>query len=359
MEDYYQILGVDRSATREDIRKAYRRLAHKHHPDKGGDEKQFKKVSEAYRVLSDQEKRAQYDRYGSAFDTGQQSGGGYGSPFGFNFQQSDFEDLFGDFDWGDLFGFGFRQDSRRKKTARGEDVYIALELDLAEILESQNKKIALEKYVACRRCQGEGAEPQSSLKECSACRGKGRVHQVKRTILGSVTQYTSCPECQGTGKIPEKPCNVCRGQGRMKEESEIDLTIPAGVDHGQMLKFDRQGHAGLRGQAPGDLYVETIVKPDDRFQRQGDDLIGVLPISFSQAVLGGEAKMKVLSGREIEINIPQGTESGQVIKVRNEGIPRFGRFGRGDLHLRLQINTPKKLTEEQEKLLKDLQKQGL
>lgn len=358
MEDYYQILGVDRKSSKEEIKKAYRRLAHQHHPDKGGDGEKFKKISQAYRVLSDDKKRAEYDRFGSDFSS-YQSAGGSGSPFGFGFNQNDFGQIFDEFDLGDLFDFAFRQDSRRGQANRGEDIHASLEIELSETLQPQKKQVSLHKQVVCRRCQGQGSEPGTDLNKCSACRGTGQVHQVKRTIFGSMTHYAACPECQGTGSAPKSPCNICRGQGRVKEKVTMEVTIPAGVDSSQILKFNQQGNAGLRGQPAGDLYLKIVVKDDERFVRQGDDLVSLLPISFSQAVLGDSVKLKTLAGKDIEVNIPRGAESGQLIKIRNEGIPHYGRLGRGNLYLRLKIETPKKLTKAQQELLKKLQKEGL
>lgn len=356
MEDYYQILGVNRNASPEEIKKAYHKLAHKYHPDKGGDENQFKKVSEAYQVLSDQNKRAQYDQLGSAFNHAQSSGP---SPFGFDFQQADFGDIFGDFDLGDLFDFAFRREGGKSRVDKGEDIKFAIELDLAETLRDQKKEVVFEKQTLCQRCQGRGTEPGSKMKECAACRGKGKVHQVRRTILGSMTHYSACPECQGAGQIPERPCNTCRGDGRIKQKTKIKVTIPAGVDHGQTLKIIGEGNAGLRGRPSGDLYITVFLKKDKRFQRQGDDLISILPVTYSQIVLGAEISFKTLSGESIRISIPKGAEINHVIKVRGEGIPHYGRPGKGSLYLQLQINTPKHITKEQEKILKDLQNQGL
>lgn len=356
MEDYYQILGVDRKASKEEIKKAYRRLAHQYHPDKGGDGERFKQISQAYRVLSDDKKRAEYDQVGFF---GQQSTGGSGSPFGFNFGQDDFGQMFDEFDLGDLFNFAFRRESRSGRAVRGEDIQASLELDLTEVLNSQNKKISLDKQVTCSRCQGQGAEPGTGIETCSACRGRGQVHQVKQTIFGNITHYSTCPECQGTGSVPKSNCNICHGQGRVKEKVSLEINIPAGVDNGQILRFDHQGNAGFRGQPAGDLYLKIIVKQNDQFARQGDDLISVMPITFSQAVLGDVVKFNTLSAEEIKVDIPRGTESGQVVKVRNKGIPHYGRLGRGDLYIRLQIETPKRLNKEQKDLLKKLQKEGL
>jgi molecular chaperone DnaJ len=359
MEDYYQILGVDRAATAEDIKKAYRRLAHKHHPDKGGDENLFKKISEAYGVLSNKEKRAQYDRFGSSFNGGGYQSADGSSPFGFNFQQSDFGNIFNDFDLGDIFDFAFKQESGYRKTQQGEDIHLMIDLELSETLQNQKRKISFKKRVPCHRCQGQGTEPGTSLKECTACRGKGRVHQVRRTLFGNMTQYTTCPECQGTGKMPEKKCNICRGQGVLEQEYHSEITIPTGVDDGQVLKFNGLGHAGFRNQESGDLFVKIILKKNKNFHRQGDDLVAICPLNFSEAALGGESKIKGLDGQEIAIKIPRGSESGQIIKISGKGIPHYGRSGRGDLYLQIKISTPKHLTKDQERLLRELQNKGL
>lgn len=358
MEDYYEILGIDRAATNDEVKKAYRRLAHKYHPDKGGDGEKFKKISEAYSILSNKDKRAQYDRFGSSFSGHQSTPGADGTPFGFNFQQSDFGNIFNDFDLGDIFDFAFKQNAYHPNS-QGEDIHILIELELSEVLKTQHKKVSLKKKIICHRCQGSGSEPPTSLKECTACRGKGRVHQVKRTIFGNMTHYATCPECQGTGEVPEKACNICHGQGRIDQEINIDLEIPAGVDNGQVLKFNNSGHAGLRKQPSGDLYVKVNIRAHKEFSRQGDDLIGLLPLKFSEAVLGGKIEMKDLSGESIIVNIPRGSEAGQIIKIKDRGIPHYGRLGRGDLYLHLQIITPKRLTRNQEELLKKLQNEGL
>lgn len=358
MEDYYEILGIDRAATNDEVKKAYRRLAHKYHPDKGGDGEKFKKISEAYSILSNKDKRAQYDRFGSSFNAYQSAPGTDGAPFGFNFQQSDFGNIFNDFDLGDIFDFAFKQNTYHPNN-QGEDIHILIELGLSEVLKIQHKKVSLKKKIICHRCQGSGSEPSTLLKECTACRGKGRVHQVKRTIFGNMAHYTVCPECQGTGEVPEKACNICHGQGRIDQEISIDLEIPAGVDNGQVLKFNNSGHAGFRKQPSGDLYVKVNIKAHKEFNRQGDDLIGLLPLKFSEAVLGGKIEMKDLSGENVVVNIPRGSEAGQIIKIKDRGIPHYGRLGRGDLYLHLQIITPKRLTRDQEELLKKLQNEGL
>lgn len=364
MKDYYQVLGVERSATPEEIKKAYYKLAHKYHPDKGtGDEKKFKEINEAYRVLSDKKKREQYDKYGRVFDGAyanqESSFSGFDTGFfwdqgfaGDNFSNIniDLEDLFGDF-----FGVGRH---KKKDIRRGDDIEIELELDLKDVLRSQKKQININKYESCSRCGGKGAEPGSKINECYTCRGAGQVQQVKKTFFGTIARYTQCPTCHGEGYMPEKPCNVCRGEGRVKGYFSFDINIPAGVDSGQILKIRSKGDAGRRGGSPGDLYVRIIIKPHPIFTRKGDDIYMVVPISFSKAVLGGEVAIQTLE-KKIFLKIPPGTESGKVFRISGNGIPRFGAMGRGDLYVKINVITPKNLTKKQKELLEELKKEGL
>ncbi len=357
-EDYYQILGIARNANQEEIKKAYRKLAHKHHPDKGGSEAKFKEINEAYQVLSNKDKRAQYDRFGRTFD-----GAGQGFDPGFDFGAGFGGEEFGDFgDIGEIFEefFGTGSADRRKKDLkRGKDIEIDIEIPLEAVLKSQEKKITLYKMVVCSRCNGIGAEPGTSVKECFTCRGTGQVQQIKRTIFGSVTRYVICPECGGEGTKPEKPCNVCKGQGRIKKEEEIILYIPAGVDTNQVIKIEGKGDAGEKGGQAGDLYVRILVKKHHLFIRRGDDLYILIPISFSQAVLGDEKEAPTLEGKKILLKVPSGTESGKVLRISGKGIPRFAGFGRGNMYVELEIETPKKLTRTQKELLKKLKEEGM
>ena len=258
MADYYQILGISKGSSQDDIKKAYRKLAHKYHPDKGGDEKKFKEINEAYQILSDKEKRGQYDRFGRVFE------GGSGSNQGFDFGSFGNQGFDFDFDFGDLgevmedfFGFGGPKGKRDVK--KGRDIEIELTLPLEEILRGREKEISLEKFVACSRCQGVGAEPGTQVRECFSCRGSGQVQQIKRTPFGSFTRVTVCPECGGEGFKPEKPCNVCRGEGRIKKEEKIRIFVPAGVDTNQVIKIEGKGEAGKRGGKAGDLYIRIFV----------------------------------------------------------------------------------------------------
>jgi len=359
MKDYYQILGVSRDASPEEIKKAYYKLAHKYHPDKGGDEKKFKEINEAYQVLSDKEKRAQYDRFGRVFEE---------AP-GFDFQWAwgrpdiDFEEIFRS-DFGDLgemveemFGFGVPR--KRKDLKKGKNIEIDIEIPLEETLKGREKEVTLYKYILCSRCQGNGAEPGTKISECFSCRGSGEVQQIKKTFFGSFTRYTICPECGGEGYRPEKPCNVCQGEGRVKSEEEIEFFIPAGVDTNQVIKIEGKGDAGRKGGKSGDLYVRIFVKRHPIFERKGDDLYIETPISFTQAVLGDEIEIPTLEGKKILLKVPAGTESGKILRISGKGIPHFSGYGRGNLYVELIVKTPKRLTKKQKELLEKLKEEGI
>ncbi len=365
MKDYYQILGVSRDASEEEIKKAYRKLAHKYHPDKGGDEKKFKEINEAYQVLSDKQKRAQYDRFGRVFDTG---GGGSGfdpgtAGFDFGFTWPGDERGEVEFDIGDLgeiFGefFGGSR-ARRRNIRRGKDIQVDIEIDLKDVLTGKEKRISLYKAVVCDRCQGSGAEPGSAVKECFTCRGTGEVQEIKRTFLGSFSRYTICPECKGEGVKPERPCNVCRGEGRIKKEKQVKIFIPAGVDTDQVIKIPGEGEAGKRGGPPGDLYVRVLVKKHPIFKRKGDDIYIKVPITFSQACLGAQIEIPTLEGKRIELKIPAGVESGKILRISKKGIPHFSGWGRGNMYVELVVQTPKRLTRRQKELLEKLREEGI
>ena len=266
--------------------------------------------------------------------------------FGINF-----EDIFEDF-------FGFTK-TRKRAINRGEDIELEMEIDLKDTLKGVKKNIKLDKKVICQRCQGLGAEPGSKLKECFSCRGTGEVQQMKKTFLGTITRYVVCPECKGEGKIPENPCNVCGGEGRINGYEDIEVKIPQGVDSGQVIKIAGKGDAGRRGGKPGDLYVKIFIKPHPIFKRKADDLYLTVPISFSGATLGEEITIPTLEGKKILLKVPQGTESGKVFRISGKGIPHFLGWGRGDLYVKLVIKTPKKLTKKQKELLAKLKSQGL
>lgn len=358
MKDYYQILGVPKDASPEEIKKAYYKLAQKYHPDKGGDEKKFKEINEAYQVLSDKEKRAQYDRFGRVFESG-------GAEPGFDFQWAwGRPEVDVDFDFGDLGEmieemFGFGRPRKKRDAKRGKDVEIEIEISLEDVLMGKEAEIYLDKFITCDRCQGQGAEPGTKINECFSCRGTGEVQQIKRTFFGSFTRTTICPECGGEGKRPEKPCNVCKGEGRIRGREKVKIFIPAGVDSNQVIKIEGRGDAGRRGARAGDLYVRIFVKKHPLFQRKGDDLYISLPISFSQAALGDEIEVPTLEGKKILLKVPPGTDSGKILRISGKGIPHFSGYGRGNLYIELIVKTPKKLTKKQKELLEKLKEEGI
>ena len=369
--DYYKILGIPRGASSEEIKKAYYKLAHKYHPDKGGDKEKMKEINQAYQILSDKEKKAQYDRFGQTFDGAGNTdfNWAWGRPFaenagedsGFEFGFEDLNDVFEDF-----FGFGGNKTARKKNLKKGRDIKIDIEIPLEATLTDFKKEISLYKQILCPRCQGRGAEPDTAVKECFSCRGTGEVQQVKRSFFGSFTHWTVCPECKGEGRIPEKPSNVCKGEGRVKGEENIKIVIPAGIDSNQVIKIIGKGEAGRKGGEAGDLYVRVLVKKHPVFERREDDLFTFIPINFSQAALGDEIEIAILDaclpgrqGNKILLKVPSGSESGKVLRVSGKGIPHFAGFGRGNLYIELIIKTPKKLTKKQKELLEKLKEEGL
>ncbi|MFA5178357.1 MAG: molecular chaperone DnaJ [Candidatus Paceibacterota bacterium] len=366
-KDYYKILGVSKESGTEEIKKAYYKLAHQFHPDKkGGDEEKFKEINEAYQVLSDKEKRAQYDKFGSAFNFNNARQNGAGAGFqGFNGANVNWDDIMGNFgdieDIFDMFGGGFgpQRSQKEKDIKRGSDIEVEMEIPLESVLKEQEREINILKNVKCSRCDGSGAEPGTKIKECFTCRGTGRVQQMKKTILGTFTQFTVCPECRGEGSRPETPCNVCHGEGRIKKQEKIVIKIPAGVDNEQIIKVKRKGDAGRRGGEEGDLYIRIFIKPHALFIRKGDDLYLNQSISFSQAVLGDKIKISTLEGEGLIFKIPSGTISGDVLKISKQGVPHFSGMGRGNLYVKMNIETPKKISKKQKDLLEELKKQGL
>jgi molecular chaperone DnaJ len=258
----------------------------------------------------------------------------------------------------DMFGFGAPR-RRKRDLKRGKDIEVEIEIPLELTLQDFEKKIKIYKFMKCPRCQGTGGEPGTRIIECFSCRGTGYVQEVRKIFFGTFTRSTICPECRGEGYRPEKPCNVCNGEGRIRGEEEVTLKIPAGVDTGQVLKFEGKGDAGRRGGRAGDLLVRIIVKPHPIFERKGDDLYLQVPISFSQAALGDEIELETLEGKKILLKVPPGIDSGKILRISGKGIPHFRGTGRGNLYVKLIIKTPKKLTKKQKELLEKLKEEGL
>lgn len=359
-KDYYEILGVSRSATDEEIKKAYRKAALKHHPDKGGDEATFKKINEAYQVLSDKQKRSQYDQFGSTFDgagasgfSGQQGFGGYG-PFG----QQGYNVNFEDFDLGDIFSsfFGGKRKENKAGPIQGDNININLNISFKESVFGVEKEVELYKRVKCDKCKGNGAEPGTKINTCSTCSGSGQIKRSQQTILGAFTQVTTCPDCRGEGKKAEKLCEKCGGDGRTRQNKKINIKIPAGISDGQTIEIENQGEAGIKGGPNGSLYATISVSKHEFFEREGYDLLCEIPISFTQAALGDEISIKTFDDK-VNLKIPSGTQSGKVLRLHNKGIPYLGSSKVGDLLVKVKIITPTKISKKEKELLQELAKE--
>ncbi|HEX2444497.1 MAG TPA: molecular chaperone DnaJ [Vicinamibacterales bacterium] len=348
--DYYEVLGVDRSATDSEIKSAYRKLALKHHPDRNPGNKQaeerFKEAAEAYAVLADRDKRAAYDRFGHA-GVGAAAGAGGFDPSIF----SDFGDIFGGL--GDLFGFGdlFGAARRRHGPMRGADLRYDLEIAFAESASGTETAIQIPRDEACETCGGSGSAPGSSPEVCSQCKGRGQL----RYQQGFLTVTRPCGQCRGSGRVITHPCDTCRGAGRITRERKLTVRIPAGIANGQRLRLFGEGEHGVNGGPPGDLYVIVHVKEHPFFQRDGDDLLCEAPVSFPILALGGSIEVPTLDG-ETTVNVPAGTQSGARFRVRGKGMPNVSGRGRGDLHVVVRPAVPRKMTKEQKKLLEQLAK---
>jgi molecular chaperone DnaJ len=350
-KDYYKILGVPKNASAEEIKKAFRVLAHQYHPDKaGGSEAKFKEINEAYQVLGDPEKRQRYDQFGSAaFEGGQGFPGGGFSGFsqgGLNFDFGDIGDL-GEM-FGDVFGFG---GGRRAKRARGgRDLKVDLTLAFEESVFGVSKDITFTRTENCSRCGGVGAEPGSKMKKCGECNGSGYQIHVQRTILGAMQTKTVCSACDGEGERPERECGQCHGSGLRKNKKTLTVDIPAGVEDGNSLSLRGQGEA-IKGGPSGDLYVRLRVKEDPRFVREGDDIRSEATIGFKSAALGGTVDIETVDGK-VELKIPAGTQSHSEFRLRGKGVP--SRRGRGDHLVLIKVATPKNLSKKQKEILLNL-----
>ncbi|MFZ3043780.1 MAG: DnaJ C-terminal domain-containing protein [Minisyncoccia bacterium] len=373
-KDYYNVLGVDKKATPDDIKKAFRKLAHKYHPDKGGtDESKFKEITEAYSILSDEKKRREYDTYGQAFagSTGSRQAGGPGmggNPFGgFDFSgfsarggpASGWQQGFGnggvDFDFGDIFGdvFGGRQ----ARTPRGRDISIDLEIPFKDAVFGTTRTVLIGKVSTCDLCKGNGAKPGTELETCATCNGSGKIHETRNSILGQFSSVRACTVCEGTGKVPKEKCPECKGHGTRRKEGEIKITIPAGIDNGEMIRLPQQGEAIKAGTA-GDLYVKIHVKPHATFRRDGANLIMDLPVKLTDALLGTTVTVETLEGKTLEVKIPVMRHPEELLRVAGKGVPLDG-TRRGDLIIRLEIALPHKLSGKAKKTVEDLKSEGL
>lgn len=352
-QDYYEVLGVARGADANDIKKAYRKMALQYHPDKNpGDnksEEQFKLVSEAYEILKDPEKRRRYDQFGRAGMKGGFEGFG-----GFDFDLGDALRTFmsAGFGFGDFFNSTGQRGSRRART-RGSDLQIHLELTLEEIATGVNKKLKLKRYVKCDSCGGNGLKKGSSASSCSLCHGSGEIRQSSRTIFGQFINVTTCNQCGGEGKVIKDPCPKCAGDGRVKSESTVSVTIPAGVATGNYLSLRGEGHAGPRGGPAGDAIVLIEEKEHQFFERHGDDILHDLYLSFSQVALGDQVEVPTLNGKA-GLKIEAGTQTGKILRMRGKGIAHLNQSGKGDQLVRISVWTPTKLSDKEKKMFYEL-----
>lgn len=388
-KDYYNILGVSRGASKDEIKKAYRRLAHQHHPDKaGGNAEKFKEINEAYQTLSDDQKRGQYDQFGQTFE-GASAGrgasdfsGGFG---GFSARSaqggSGWEDIFRGFggfsgqsaqggsgfstqggpasgweDIFDIFGGGFGTTARRSAKTKGNDIEVDIEITLEEVALGAAKVFSLYKAGTCQVCKGSGAKIGTQKVMCSQCKGSGKISQTRNILFGTFQTVAACPECEGEGKVIKEKCPSCKGEGRIKEPEEITITIPAGVYNGDVLEIQGKGEAGRKGGRGGDLYVRIRVKPHPFFVRKESDVLYKAELNFATAALGGEIEVPTLYGKE-KITVSLGAQSGEKLYLKGKGLPRRGSWGKGDQIIEVSIKVPKRLSKKAQNLLRELRKE--
>ncbi|MEK7567972.1 MAG: J domain-containing protein [Patescibacteria group bacterium] len=355
-KNYYNVLGVEKGSSKEDIKRAFHRMAHKYHPDKkGGDSSKFKEVSEAYAVLSDEKKRAEYDAYGQTFQGGN-AGGGFSGFNGFDFSNfsgqgfgnintEDLGDIFGDF-----FGGG------RERVNRGRDISIDLELSFDESIFGVERKVLISKLSTCEVCKGSGGKPGTTMEKCKMCNGNGKIRENRRSFFGSVSVTRQCDTCAGIGKTPKEKCNVCRGEKILKRQEEITIAVPPGIDHGEVIRLTQKGEASSNGVA-GDLYVRIHVKKHQTLTRDGNNLITTISVKLTDALLGADYKVSTLEG-PLTVSIPAGIAYGEVLRVKGRGVP-YEKNHRGDLLIKVNIAIPQKISKESKKLLEDLRKEGM
>jgi molecular chaperone DnaJ len=359
MADYYETLGVSRTASEDEIKKAFRKLAHKYHPDKGtGDEKKFKEINEAYQVLSNKEKRARYDHTGQDFHSQGQGGGagargGFGgfdfngfSSQGFDFNGSGFEDIFSDL-------FGGAMGGRGRGRGRGSDIQVDVEISFEEMVRGTKRDIRLRKLSECETCHGTGGKPGTKETTCPQCQGAGQVRRTVQSIFGAMSQVVMCDRCHGRGKTYAENCPTCHGSGRQEREETITVDIPAGIDDGQTLSLSGRGAAGESGAPAGDLYIVVHVVPHKTLVRRGDDILSRYAMSFAEASLGAKVPIETIDG-EVTMKIPAGTQPGEVFRIKGSGVPHLNRHGRGDHLVTVTLSVPKKLSSEEKRIIESL-----
>ena len=360
--DYYETLGVGKTATKDEIKKAFHKLAHKYHPDKKeGDADKFKELSEAYSILSDDKKRAEYDSYGRVFghSTGSGQGGGFGAGMG-GFDFSQFQEAFNQggagFDMGDIFSDFFAGQASGVRQKRGRDISIDLEISFKESVFGTKRTVLLAKTSVCDACQGSGAVMGTDLITCTHCNGAGKVHETTNSFFGTVTMVQPCRHCRGSGKVPKEKCPTCRGEGVYKKQDEIEIAVPAGIEGGEMIRLMGYGEA-MAGGTAGDLYVKVHVQPDARFKKDGPNLVTELSVKLSDALLGATYKIETLEGQET-VEIPMGVTHGEMLQIKGKGVPT-ARGKRGDLYVKVKINLPSKLSRTAKGIIEKLREEGI
>lgn len=364
-KDYYKILGVSKNASQDEIKKAFRKLAHQHHPDKeGGDSAKFKEASEAYAILSDEKKRANYDQFGTADFGGQGAGGGFNGAQGFGgFDFSGFQGGFGGeegFDLGDLFGGIFGGGGRgggRSRSRRGSDIAVDIEISFKDSVYGVDRKIKLHKNSTCSRCKGAGNEPGTELKTCDNCKGKGQIKDVRHSIFGSIAVNRQCEVCNGAGKIPKEKCKQCKGSGIENKSEEINVRIPGGVENGESVRLSGAGEA-ITGGPSGDLFIRIHVTKNLNFKKEGNNIVGDLKVKISDALLGADKQVETIDGL-ITVPVPAGIQHGEILRIKNRGFLIGGGPKRGDLMLKIYIEVPHKLSKTAKNLIEDLRKEGI
>ncbi len=359
-KDYYNILGVEKGASKEEIKKAFHKLAHQYHPDKNsGDDAKFKELNEAYQVLSDEQKRSQYDQFGQTFDGG---AGPYGGGQGFGgFDFSGFQNGQG-FDMGDLgdifsefFGGGMGG-GRQGGIPRGRDISTEIDISFSEAVFGVNRKILLTKQTTCDTCEGTGAKKGSKMDTCKTCNGKGQIHETKRSFLGTFSTAKICETCMGTGQVPHEKCVTCHGAGVLKKQQEIEIKIPAGIRNGEMVRLQGMGEAVSHGKS-GDLYIKINVTPHHTFRREDNDLVMDLNLKLTDALLGMDYDLETLDGN-VEVKIPEGVSPGEILRVRGKGVPN-GRGKRGDILIHMHLKLPNKLSRKARELVEKMKEEGI
>lgn len=355
--DYYEVLEVQRNAQAEEIKKAYRKIAMKYHPDRNPGDKQaeekFKEAAEAYEVLSNPEKRAKYDRFGhNAFGPGR-GGGDFGGGMNMEDIFSQFGDIFGDSVFGNFFGGGGRSGGRRSRGVRGSNLRVRIKLNYEEIAKGATKTIKVKKYVTCSQCHGNGAKDNNSMQTCHTCGGSGQVRRVQHTFLGQMQTVTTCPECNGEGTTITNKCPQCKGEGRVYGEENITIDIPAGVSEGMQLSMSGKGNMGERGGAPGDLIILIEEEKHPQLQREGNNVAFDLYISFTDAVFGTQTEVPTIDGRA-KIKIPAGTQSGKIFRLKGKGFPSLDSHAKGDQLIQVNVWTPQKISDEEKTALESL-----